>query len=59
MTTPEDILFDALVAAATEYCILKGLRSGIDRIAQAMLDAGRDEAEDIKAELDRQVEMSV
>ncbi len=57
MTTAEDTLFDDLYECAARYCLAKGLRTGIERIALAMQRVAEDEAADIRRESQRQAEL--
>lgn len=59
MTTAEDQLFDDLYEVSARYCLAKGLRTGIERIALAMQRVAEDEAADIRRESQSQTEMEL
>lgn len=59
MTTAEDRLYDDLYEVSARYCLAKGLRTGIERIALAMQRVAQDEAAEIKRESQRQQELMV
>lgn len=57
MNLPEDKLFDDLYEVSARYCLAKGLRTGIERIALGMQRVAEDEAADIRRESQRQAEL--
>ncbi len=57
MNTAEDDLYDGIENAVAQYCVRKGLRTGVATISAAMRDTAEAEAADLLEQQAKQLEL--